>query len=117
MVLRALPSIVWLCLLDECPMLWSDPSEPLLNVACNFGLGDVDREAGVFIRSLAVQEDELPEEVIERGSGVLGEVAEDGAEAQGRLISDVDAKDVLAGLRLELADDFVGVGRKKAAVS
>jgi hypothetical protein len=115
MALSVVPSVVWLRRLDSCAVRGGELAQTLLDLRIGFGTGFVaDGERRLARGASAVEDGELPDEVVERGAGVLREVSDDGAEPQRRLLTDAEVDYVLSRVGIEIGTDFVGFGREES---
>lgn len=114
---RMVRSVVRLKLLDSCPLRIGDARErgapgslgiAAPNVANEVRLAPVDRKAVVSAGGLFIGQDELPDEMVERGSGVVEGVAEDRAQRE-RVLDGFDIADVPAFLRVVVEAEAIGL--------
>ena len=109
-------SVVGLRALDECPVGVRQLAKPLLNLAWgSFGGCTPDWERDFAIGPFAVEQGELPDEMVQGVPSVLGEVSEDRAEPERGWLSDANTQDVRTYVRVELGHDFIRLGRKEGA--
>jgi len=118
---RAVPSVVWLQEFDELEGLVSDPVEPpvvrgfLDGRACRprdeplLRLPQSDRELMRFgDRDLPVFQDQLPDDVVQAGAEVVDDFARDDSALEHVEVG-LQVTDILAALRISLADDVIGI--------
>jgi hypothetical protein len=106
-VARIVPTRVRLQRLDSIKVSFADAFEGAATGGRPpAGIGD-NRERGVVARLAAIQQDELPREVVKRGAQVVEEVAKDQPEAEGGFDVEVEVGYLPTFVRLSLAGNRV----------
>jgi hypothetical protein len=99
---RSVPSKVRLHVLDACPMRTLDAAQDLVDSVTRRGAFRVDGELVSTVRLGSVEDDELPDEVVESRPQVVDDFAEDDRPLGICALPDIDALDAPVALALKL---------------
>jgi len=112
-----IPSTVRFQGLDQAPCVIADALYFSLALGREISLIRADRKLGLPIGRPAISLDELPREMIQRGSQVVDCIASNRAKPEWETADYSYSKDPISGLWLVLGDDFIGLASRKASTS